>query len=107
MIYFRAAYFGSFRAGELLPKQEQKFDPLSDLRWEDVSFLYCAENHHKSAIIHVKVPKTKITGNKHIELFGFPDKNFCPVDGLEKLEQAQNARGPVSYRCSDYPSIVI
>ena len=91
-VYCRAAYFGSFRAGELLPKQERTFDPLTDLRWEDVSFRCCAENHRKSAIIHVKAPKTKITGGEHIELFGFADKNFCPVEGLEKLEQAQKAR---------------
>ena len=92
-VYCRAAYFGSFRAGELLSKQERTFDPLSDLLWEDVSFRYCAENHIKSAIIHVKIPKTKIDGGEYIELFGFADENFCPVAGLEKLKTAQKARG--------------
>ena len=50
-------YFGSFRAGELLPKSEWKFDKFSDLLWTDVN-----DTEKEVIKIHVKCPKTGTKG---------------------------------------------
>lgn len=81
-------YFGSFRAGELLPKSEWKFDKFSDLLWTDVN-----DTEKEVIKIHVKCPKTGTKGGELIELFQTPDKKFCPVAAIRSLKKTQKALG--------------
>ncbi len=88
-----AAYFGSFRAGELLPKHTREYDPVSDLRWKDVNYRYDAEGQLSSVVIHVRMPKTKTAGGELVELFRFGDADFYPVRNLRELEKSQKRCG--------------
>ena len=81
-------YFGSFRAGELLPKAEWKFDKFSDLLWSDVK-----DTGKDTINIHVKCPKTGTKGGEFIEIFQTPDKKYCPVRAIRSLGKTQKTLG--------------
>jgi len=55
------AFFGSFRLGELLSKEENRFNPFETLLWRDVTFL-----KDDSVKIHSKIPKTRTQGGETI-----------------------------------------
>jgi len=86
-----AAFFGSFRLGELLSKNESKFNPYETLLWKDIQFL-----EDGSAKIHNKVPKTRTLGGETISLFPFPKYNCCPIAALKALKS-------LSTEGEDYP----
>jgi hypothetical protein len=79
---FCTAFFGSFRFGELLSKQEKKFNPHETLLWSDIFFL-----DDNSAKIHNKIPKNRQEGGETISLFEFNKYNCCPIAALKKLKK--------------------
>ncbi len=74
------AFFGSFRLGEILSKNEKCFNPLEDLLWEDLTF-----RDDNSILIRIKVPKNKKLEGELIDLFPFKGHKCCPVAALKKL----------------------
>ena len=75
-------YFGAFRASELLIKENWHVDYSSDLVWSDVKF------HGKNSVkIKIRNPKTGGGKFELVELFKFPNKQFCPVRALKVLEK--------------------
>jgi hypothetical protein len=80
------AFFGSFRFGELLSKEETRFNPHETLLWKDVTFL-----EDLSIKIHNKIPKTRTQGGEIISLFQFPKFSCCPVEALRNLKKLSNS----------------
>lgn len=80
------AFFGSFRLGELLSRDENSFNPFETLLWKDVSFL-----SDGSVKIHNKIPKTRKSGGETISLFSFDKFGCCPILALKKLHTLSNA----------------
>ncbi len=85
------AYFGSFRAGELLAKKDWRFDKSSDLLWSDVN-LDPEQAGGDCATIRIRSPKTG-SRNELVELFAFPMPKFCLVNNLKKLKKSQQNIG--------------
>jgi hypothetical protein len=81
------AFFGSFRLGELLSKEEDRFNPFETLLWGDVIFL-----KDGSIKIHNKIPKTRTQGGETISLFPFPKYNCCLIEALKKLRKISNSK---------------
>jgi hypothetical protein len=81
------AFFGSFRLGELLSKEENRFNPFETLLWRDVTFL-----KDDSVKIHNKIPKTRTQGGETISLFPFPKYNCCPIEALKKLKTISKSK---------------
>ena len=75
-------YFGAFRASELLIKENWHVDYSSDLVWSDVKF------HGKNSVkIKIRNPKTGGGKFELVELFKFPNKQFCPVRASKVLKK--------------------
>ncbi len=86
------AFFGSCRLGELLCEHEHKFDPFSNLLWQDVHV------RSDSVTIHIKSPKSRAPGGEFIDLFPFSDATCCPVKSLtflQSLFKINNSERPV------------
>ncbi len=76
------AFFGSFRMGELLSKNEKVFNPAEDLLWEDLKF-----REDDSILIRIKVPKNRKIEGEFVDLFRFRGHKCCPVATLKKLKK--------------------
>jgi hypothetical protein len=74
------AFFGSFRLGELLPRDGLE-NSLECLKWNQVTF-----TQKKSAIVNIKFPKV-IRNNKGdlIDLFEIENCDCCPYTALKRL----------------------
>jgi hypothetical protein len=76
------AFFGAFRFGELLSSQRYSFNKFETLMWEDIKFT------NSSAILTIKVPKSKNLKGEFVDIFEIPDERFCPVKALKALKQS-------------------
>jgi hypothetical protein len=83
---YTVAFFGSFRLGELLSKNENKFNMYETLLWKDVKFI-----HGDSILIHNKISKTRKPGGEYISIFEFPFFSCCPVAAMKLLAKLSNA----------------
>jgi hypothetical protein len=83
---YTVAFFGSFRLGELLSKNEDSFNPFETLLWRDVKFL-----HGDSIQVLNKISKTRKPGGEYISIFEFPFFGCCPVAALSLLAKVSNA----------------
>jgi hypothetical protein len=73
-------FWGSFRAGELLPTCRSEFDPKTDLTWDDIIF-----RSDGSIVIRIKSPKTACFPGQFVDLFPCPNNvAYCPVFYLKK-----------------------
>jgi hypothetical protein len=77
---FCVAFFGSFRFGELLATTATSFNINETLMWRDVVI------EGDTAILHVKVPKSKCENGEFIEIFEIENSRYCPVSALKKLK---------------------
>jgi len=75
------AFFGSFRMGELLSPFEKTFDFKATLLWKDIKF------YRNSAIVHIKMPKSRNPKGEFVDLFEFSGHNCCPIRTLEQLKK--------------------
>jgi hypothetical protein len=82
------AFYGSFRFGELLPKNSMVFNESENLLWSDIKFV-----DDDSVIIHNKIPKTRNPDGEFISLFRFPDDAYCPISALQNLKLLSTATG--------------
>jgi len=73
------AFFGSFRLGEILCSNAQKFTSSEVLTWEDVKF------KDDSIVIGIKIPKSRKPKGEFVDLFEVKGYNCCPVAALRKL----------------------
>lgn len=78
-------FFGSFRFGELLSKNETSFNEFETLLWKDVKFF-----DDNSVLITNKIPKTR-SKNESVSLFEFPGHNCCPIEAIKHLKLISNA----------------
>jgi hypothetical protein len=69
------------RFGELLSHRNDAFNPHETLLWRDIKL------KHSSAILTVKISKTKNPKSDFIDLFKIPDKRFCPINALTILKE--------------------
>ena len=86
------AFFGSFRMGELLPKNNKNFNNQESLLWSDIKFF-----NDGSVQIHNKIPKTRTEGGEYVSLFRFSFHNCCPIDALINLKSFAKADGNTKY----------
>jgi hypothetical protein len=82
------AFYGSFRFGELLPKNSYTFNESESLLWCDIKFV-----DGNSVIIHNKIPKTRNPNGEFISLFRFPDDAYCPINALLNLKKLSKVIG--------------
>jgi hypothetical protein len=82
------AFFGSMRFGEILSSHRDQFNPNETLLWEDIKLM------HSSAIITVKIPKTKNLKGEYVDIFEIPDERFCPIKALKVLKDCANNFNP-------------
>jgi len=82
------AFFGSFRFGEILPKNDRTFDTFETLMWTDVKMF-----NDESVQIHVKIPKTRTPKGEYVSLFKFPDDSCCPIKTMLCLKKFQYLHG--------------
>jgi hypothetical protein len=82
-------FWGAFRLRELLPKKKIYFHKFADLTWEDVTWLKSGDN------VHFRIKSVKIPGppGNSAELYHIPERQFCPVRALGKLEKYQKKVG--------------
>jgi len=73
------AFFGSFRLGEILAKNERNFNQSDILLWSDVKI------KDDSILLHIKIPKNRIAKGEFVDIFEFDKHNCCPVKALKKL----------------------
>jgi len=85
------AFFGSFRAGELLAGGERDFCPKDTLLWKDVKF--CSNDH---ILIHIKNPKSRQREGEFVDIFSFEGQNVCPVKALRALRASLREYNPDS-----------
>jgi len=87
------AFFGSFRLGELLCYNENKFNPSETLLWEDVKI------RDDSVLINIKIPKNRYSKGEYVDLFEFNGHNCCPVNAIKALRLSKgtnlNLKSPV------------
>jgi len=83
---YTVAFFGSYRLGELLPKNENGFNPHETLLWSDIKFIDA-----DSIQIHSKITKNRNPGGEYVSLFAFPYNGCCPVAALRHLAKISNA----------------
>ena len=84
-------YFGAFRAGELLTKNERVFDRFSDLLWADIDL-----GKTDRVTLTVKIPKASRGVPDFVHLFHIPKRSYCPVCCLKKLRHLQKVHGVFS-----------
>ena len=78
-------YHGSFRLGELLSYSPSKFDPMWDMKWDNVKV-----KDDNQVVIVSKLPKTSEDPRGHVvDLLRMEKKSMCPVYNLEKLLRMQ------------------
>ena len=77
------AFFGPFRLGEILSKNEKSFNPMETLLWRDIRF------YKDSVLIRVKIPKNRNPNGEFIDLFEFKHHNCCPVETLLNLKSSK------------------
>ncbi len=76
-------FWGSFRAGELLPVSELTFDPKTNLTWDDIIF-----HSDGSIIVRIKSPKTATFPSQFVDIFPCTQNPaYCPVSNLKKFRQ--------------------
>jgi hypothetical protein len=73
------AFFGSFRLGEILCQERNKFSK-DTLVWSDITF-----NEDESVSVHIRHPKSKRAGGEKVEVFSFTGQNCCLVAALKRL----------------------
>jgi hypothetical protein len=78
------AFFGSFRFGKFLPKNDKSFNIHEALMWSDVKIF-----DDNSIQIHVKIPKTRTPNGEFVSLFKFPNNSCCPIEALLCLKKMQ------------------
>jgi hypothetical protein len=78
-------FWGSFRFGELLSKDENSFHVKETLLWSDIKFAEC-----DSVIIHNKIPKNRTPNGEFVSLFEYRNENCCPVKALCLLKSFSN-----------------
>jgi hypothetical protein len=85
-------FWGSFRFGELLMKDENSFHEKENLLWSDIQFI-----ENDSVIIHNKIPKNRTPKGEYVSLFEYSNKNCCAVKALYLLKSLSNVskNGPV------------
>ena len=71
------AFFGSFRFGELLSKEENSFNAFETLMWSDVKFF-----DDRSIQVHNKIPKNRTKDGEFISIFPFLQDTCCPVQAI-------------------------
>ncbi len=77
------AFSGSFRVGELLAKEKEKFDPASTLLEEDVTVV-SSSGGRKSVQVRVKWAKQDKAGQGFTVEVYETGSTICPVKALEK-----------------------
>jgi len=88
-----AAYFGSFRAGELLAKRDNGFDPAADLLWDDITVEESTSGEADTITVRIKSPKVPSRRCETVELFRFGHEKFCPVKAVLNLMKEQKICG--------------
>jgi hypothetical protein len=83
---FTLAFWGSFRMGELLPKNENTFNKYETLLWSDLRFV-----DDDSMQIHIKIPKTRTVNGEYVSIFSFIHYNCCPVQAIKCLMHKMKA----------------
>jgi hypothetical protein len=74
--------------GELLAPAEIGLDPTSTLTWDCVQF-----RGHESVLLHIRLPKMSTKEGNFVDLFLFPEPQYCPVAALAKLYWQQKEVG--------------
>jgi len=74
------SFFGSFRIGELLACNKNRFVPGEALTWGDITF-----RGNDSILVHIKISKNRSVHGETVDLFKFNAKGLCPVRALQKL----------------------
>jgi hypothetical protein len=76
-------FWGSFRAGELLPTNWATFDPKTDLTWDDIIF-----RSDNSLVIRIKSPKTANFPGQFVDIFPCTQNPaYCPVFHLKRFRK--------------------
>jgi len=86
------AFFGSFRFGEILATSQSTFHEAETLLWTDVSI------KEDSAVILIKIPKSRKLEGEFVDLFQLKGQGYCPVSALKRLRkmaQLNNEKLPV------------
>ena len=86
-----AGFFSSARLGELLAKQEARYDPTTDLLWGQVQFRKGHEG--PSVLMHIRIPKSATVGGRYLDLFPFPDPSCCAVEAMQGLHTVHSRLG--------------
>ena len=89
---FCLAFFGSFRMGELLPKNCKTFNPFETMLWSDVQVF-----DDNSVRLHNKITKSRMEQGEYISLFKFDQHNCCPVTILLHLKSIKLNDETVNY----------
>ena len=83
---FCLAFFASARMGELVSNSRTSYDPNSTLRIRDVL------DRGSNILIHLRQPKSGLSGGEFLHLFPFPHLNLCPVLAVRQLLQVSKER---------------
>ena len=78
------AFFGPFRLGELLSKNEKTYNRVDTLIWGDLTF------RKKSVIIHIRVPKCRQRKGESIEIFRVPNVKCYPEKAISRLRDVKS-----------------
>jgi hypothetical protein len=70
---FCIGFFSSARMGEIIAKEDIRFDPSSTLTWADIRW-----HDSSSFIIHTRSPKSGRPGGEFMDVFLFSDSSVCP-----------------------------
>jgi len=81
------AFFGSFRLGEILGKNEKSFNQAETLLWRDIKI------RGDSILINIKIPKSRNAKGEFVDLFEFKMNNCCPVETMKKLKLSKGKLG--------------
>jgi len=76
------SFFGSFRIGELLCCNKDKFVPKETLTWGDILF-----RGQDSILVHLKITKNRSIHGETVDLFKYDAKGLCPVKALQKWKE--------------------
>ena len=74
------AFFGSFRMGEILCKNDVNFHPKETLLWKDVKL------KDDSVLIKIKIPKNRKSDGEYVDLFEYKNRSCCPVSAMKRLD---------------------
>ena len=75
------AFFGSFRFGEILAISQSSFHEAETLLWKDISI------KDDTAVIHIKMPKSRKLEGEFVDLFQLRGQGYCPVSALKRLKK--------------------